>query len=290
MNDGNILVPTIYKELEPKDYLPLFTDSVVDQVTKYMFKMPSVNKVYPKALDSTFIYLSKVLEFDYTSKDYVESSLTQEDFANVLKGGFTVARSIDMESEFYITKASFKSTGKFMDTLKNLNVLQDGLFENLLDKLVVKAKDEINKIDQSAEIKELIGRIIDKFETLIVDRQVLLETELEQYGILFDDVKETIDEFTAADKKQLVLGNYGKLLDKLNETKILKEIMPDVLETGWNSIKGGILEALNEFANLEPIVTGVMDNIILVLENQHVKNPIITSESNVQLSLEVEFL
>lgn len=289
LNDGNILVPTINKELELKDYLPLFTDSVVDQVTKYMFKMPSVNKVYPKALDSTFIFLSKILEFDYTSKDYVESSFTQEDFANVLKGGFAVARSIDMDSEFYITKSSFKSTGKFMDTLKNLNVLQDGLFENLLDKLVEKAKGEIDKMDQSTDVKELIGKIIDKFETLIVDRQVLLETELEQYGILFDDVKETIDEFNAADKKQLVLGNYGKLLDKLNETKILKEIMPDVLETGWNSIKGGILEALNEFANLEPIATGIMDNIILVLENQHVKNPTVTSESNVQLSLEVEF-
>ena len=152
-----------------------------------------------------------------------------------------------------------------------------------------KAKDEIAKSDQSEDVEELIGRIIDKFETLIVNRQVLLETELEQYGILFDDVKNAIDEFQTTDKKQLVLGNYGKLLDKLNETQILKEIMPDILETGWNMIKGGLLDALKDFANLEPIANQVMDNIVLVLENQHTKNPTITSESNIQLSLEVEF-
>lgn len=289
LNDGNILVPTIKGELETKEYVNLFTDTVVDQVTKYMFKMPSLEKIYPMALDSAFIYLADVLEFDYTSKEYTGESLGQEDFANVLKGGLTVARSLDPDSEFYITKASFKSTGKFLDTLKDLDVLKDGVFENILSKVVDKAKEEINKSEQADNVKSLIGTIIDKFETLIVNRQVLLETELEEYGILFDDIKVTIEEFSTIDKKQLVLAKYGELLDKLNETEILKEIMPDILNTGWDSIKDGFLDALKDFANLEPIARSIMDNIILVLRNQHVTNPEITSDSNIQLSMEVEF-
>lgn len=289
LNDGAILVPTIRGELEQKDYLTLFTDTVVDQVTKYMFKMPSLKKIYPMALDTAFVYLSGQLGFDYTSKDYNENSLVQEDFANVIKGGLAVARSLDTETEFYITKASFKSTGKFLDVLKNLNVLQDGMFETIVDKLVEKGKTEINNSEQSDDVKALIGTIIEKFEGLIINREVLLETEFEQYGVLFDDVKATIEEFSTLDKKQLSLDKYGALLDRLNETKILKEVMPDLLSTGWDSIKEGFLTALSDFENLESIVNEIMDNIILVLQNQHTSNPTISSSGNVQLSMEVEF-
>ena len=120
--------------------MDLFTDNVIDQVTKYMFKMPSVNKIYPLALDTAFVFLAEELGFDYTSKDYSQNGLNQEDFANVLKGGMAVVRTVDAKSDYYVTKASFESIGQFLDILKNLNVMQDGLFDNIVNKLFEKGK------------------------------------------------------------------------------------------------------------------------------------------------------
>lgn len=289
LNDGDILVPTIYKELKSEDYIDLFTDSVVDQVTKYLFKMPSLNKIYPIALDTFFVFISDELCFDYTSRDYNENSLLQEDFANVIKGGLAVVRTIDKDSKYYITKSSFEATGKFLDILKNMNVLQDGMFDTIIDKSFEKGRDEIEKTDQSSNIKELLYIIVDEFENLIVGKETLLQNELKQYGVLFDDIKETVDEFNSSDKKELVLATYGRLLDKLNKTDLLMNIIPDIIEVGWGEIKDSFANATSELPNLSTVIDQIKDNILLVLENQNKSDPTISSPSNIQLSMETEF-
>lgn len=291
LNDGNILVPAINGDLKSEDYLDLFTDTVVDQVTKYMFKMPSLNKIYPLALDSAFVYLSEELGFEYTSQDYTQNGLNQEDFANVIKGGLAVARTVDTDSQFYVTKASFEAIGSFLDVLKNLNVLQNGMFDNIVDKLFEKGKEEINKSEQSETVKELLGTLIDEVEELIVNREVLLQTEFKEYGIVFDDIKTTVDEFNASDKKHLNLATYGKLLDRLNETAILMEVLPDAIDVAWEQVEGDFNESMSEFPNIGTIIGQIKDNIVLVLENQHIPEAdreVTSTGGNMSLSMETE--
>ena len=292
LNDGDILVPALKGELKGDDYLDLFTDNVIDQVTKYMFKMPSVNKIYPLALDSAFVYLSEELGFDYTSKDYSQNGLNQEDFANVLKGGMAVVRTVDAKSDYYVTKASFESIGQFLDVLKNLNVMQDGLFDNIVDKLFEKGKDEINKSDQSATVKRLVETLVDEVEELIVNREVLLQTEFKEYGILFDDIKSTIDDFKGVTQNTIQLGKVGELLDRLNKTAILTEVLPEFIDVAWEQVENDFNEAMTEFPNIGSIITQIKDNIILVLENQNLPNEdreITSHGGNLQLSLKFEF-
>lgn len=290
LNDNDILVPTIHKTLQPLDYLNLVTDNVVDEVSRYMFKMPSVNKVYPVAVNKGLSYVARVLNFDYTETDYSNENLSQQDFANVVKGGLAVARTLNFDSAYYVTKASFEATGQFLDTIKNLNVLQNGVFDNIIEKLFDKGIEYLDKQNYDVKIKNLVTTVVDKVEELVITKTTLLKNEFKQYGILFDKVKTVINEFNSTAKDSLVLKTYGAILDELNKTNIFKEVVPDVIDTGWDYVKDKVAEALPQFTDLNTIIEKIKNNLVLVLRNQNKTNPDISSPSNIQLSLETEFL
>lgn len=289
LNDGDILVPAINDELSDDDYIDLFNDNVVNQVSQYLFKMPSVKKIYPIAMDKLFTFAARELKFEYTSKTFENDIQNQTDFANVVKGALGVIRTLDNESDYKVTNLSFEATGKFLDVLKNTDLMNQGVFGNLLGALFDKGKEEINKSgDMSTNLKDMVGTIIDKVENMVVNKNVILATEFRQYGVLFDDVKAIVDEFKSTDKKSLKLDKYGTLLDNLNETNILIDIVPDIVDTGWNEIRGDFVEATKDFPELEDVIHQIVDNIVLILENQHKEDKEITSGQNPDLSLKKE--
>lgn len=289
LNDNDIMIPLIHNTVEPIEYLNLVTDRVVDEVSKYMFKMPSVNKIYPIAINKGLSYVARILDFAYTETDYSNENLSQQDFANIIKGGLAVARTINFDSEYYVTKSSFEATGQFLDTLKNLNILQNGVFDNIIEKLFDKGVEYLNKQNIDAKLKDLISNVVGKVENLILEKTTLLKDELRQYGVLFDDVKNVVNEFQTTAKDKLILKVYGALLDKLNKTDLFKEVVPDVIDTGWSLIKDQVANALPQLTDINKIFETIKNNLVLILENQNKQNPDISSPSNIQLSLETEF-
>lgn len=289
LNTNDILIPLINRELSTKEYLNIVTDSVIDEVSSYMFKMPSVNNVYPISLNKGLSYVSRVLNFDYEERDFTKDNMAATDFANILKGAFAVARTLDFNSEYYLTTASFEAVGQFLDTIKNLNMLSNGVFENIVTSLVDKGKTLIDKQELNSDIKTLINKVVDKVEEKLVDKSITLKTEFKQYGVLFDDVRNAIDDFKNTSKEKLVLKDYGKLLDKLNKTNLFKDIAPDLIEAAWDMVKPQVESSLSGFGDIALIVEQIKDNFVLVLNNQNKTNPEIQSPSNLQLSLEVEF-
>ena len=289
LNDNDIMIPLIHNTVEPIEYLNLVTDRVVDEVSKYMFKMPSVNKIYPIAINKGLSYVARILDFAYTETDYSNENLSQQDFANIIKGGLAVARTINFDSEYYVTKSSFEATGQFLDTLKNLNILQNGVFDNIIEKLFDKGVEYLNKQNIDAKLKDLISNVVGKVENLILEKTTLLKDELRQYGVLFDDVKNVVQEFQTTSKDKLTLKVYGALLDRLNKTDLFKEVVPDVIDTGWSLIKDQVAQALPQLTDINKIFETIKNNLVLILENQNKQNPDISSPSNIQLSLETEF-
>ncbi len=289
LNDNDIMIPLIHNTVEPNEYLNLVTDRVVDEVSKYLFKMPSVNKIYPIAINKGLSYVARILDFAYTETDYSNENLSQQDFANIIKGGLAVARTINFDSEYYVTKSSFEATGQFLDTLKNLNILQNGVFDNIIEKLFDKGVEYLNKQNIDAKLKDLISNVVGKVENLILEKTTLLKDELRQYGVLFDDVKNVVNEFQTTAKDKLTLKVYGALLDRLNKTDLFKEVVPDVIDTGWSLIKDEVANALPQLTDINKIFETIKNNLVLILENQNKQNPDISSPSNIQLSLETEF-
>lgn len=292
LNNSDVIIPTINGSLQLLDYIDLVDDDLITEVTNYLFKMPSVAKVYPIFLNKGLSYLGNVLGFTYTEQDFSNTALSSQDFANILKGGMAVVRTINFDYEYYITNPSFEAIGGFMDIIRNLNFLQNGLYDTIVEKLFDKGITFINNTSLSDDVKSLIASIVDDVEDMITNEEVSLKSEFRQYGELFDDVKLIIEDFQTTALSELVLSDYGEILDNLNETHLFGEILPTLIDTGWALVKSSVTSALPEqFSDIETIVTNIKNNIILILQNQKLPEAerTISSTTNLTLSLKTEF-
>ena len=284
LNDNDILIPTLNKQLEPKDYLTLFTDNVIDELANYMFNMPSVKKVYPIAMNKALSYVGNLLGFEYVEKEFNDENMTKTEFANILKGGLGVVRTLDFDSKYKVTKQSLEAVGSFLDIAKELYVLEDGVFDNIVTKLFDKGESYLNNLQLNEELKSLISLVVGKVETMVLNKQTLLKQEFKEYGVLFDEIKVVVEEFTSSKKTELTLKTYGALLDKLNKTDLFENIVADVIDAGWDMVKDKVANLAPEFTDISTIIETIKDNIGIVLRKE-----IPPTGANVQLSLEKEF-
>ncbi len=284
LNDNDILIPTLKKELEAKDYLTLFTDNVVDELSNYMFNMPSVKKVYPIAMNKALSYVGELLDFGYIEKEFNNENMTKTEFANIIKGGLGVVRTLDFDSTYKITKSSLEAVGEFLDIAKELYVLEDGVFDNIVTKLFDKGESYLNKLELNEDLKSLITLVVGKVETMVLNKQTLLKQEFKEYGILFDEIKVVVEEFKSSKKTELTLKTYGALLDKLNKTDLFENIVADVIDAGWDMVKDKVASLAPEFTDISSIIETIKNNIGIVLRKE-----IEPTGANVQLSLEKEF-
>lgn len=284
LNDNDILIPTLKKELEPKDYLTLFTDNVVDELANYMFNMPSVKRVYPIAMNKALSYVGELLDFEYNEKEFNDNNMTKTEFANIIKGGLGVVRTLDFDSTYKVTKSSLEAVGEFLDIAKELYVLEDGVFDNIVTKLFDKGETYLNKLELNEDLKSLITLVVGKVETMVLNKQTLLKQEFKEYGVLFDEIKVVVEEFKSSKKTELTLKTYGALLDKLNKTDLFENIVADVIDAGWDMVKDKVANLAPEFTDISSIVETIKNNIGIVLRKE-----VEPTGANVQLSLEKEF-
>ena len=284
LNDNDILIPTLEKQLQPKDYLPLLTDNVIDELANYMFNMPSVKKIYPIAMNKALSYVGDLLGFEYTEKNFNDDNMTKTEFADIIKGGLGIVRTLDFESKYKVTKQSLEAVGSFLDIAKELYVLEDGVFDNIVTKLFDKGEAYLNNLELNDELKSLVSLVVGKVEAMVLNKQTLLKQEFKEYGILFDEIKVVVEEFTSSKKTELTLKTYGALLDKLNKTDLFENIVADVIDAGWDMVKDKVANLAPEFTDVSLIIETIKNNIGIVLRKE-----IPPTGANVQLSLEKEF-
>lgn len=239
LNDNNILT-AIYNDINAEtklstiDYLNLikatnsdFASTIASQITSITF----VKDMSPTLVDGGFEALFKSLSKNYTSNNITKEKASST-IATIIENGINAVKTLNPESDLYVSKNSFGFVGTILDITKDTAVLTTAQYNDLIDVLKSKATDATK--DFPIKLANVINNI-SNVESW--------KTELEKISLAFEDL-ETLYPSIKSDIniENIDLAVAGRIFDKLELTTLFNnEIRPiynDLLDQTKTQLTG----------------------------------------------------
>jgi len=244
VNDNDILTPVYNKmksgeDLNTEYLLTLLKNSRTDFSSKISEGITSINLISslaPTLLDNGLKAGFEALDLTYTSHGITletAKNVLNTIFINVIDG----AKTIDFDSQFYVTKNTFGYLGNVLNISKNTDVISSEQYNDLIDV----AQTKLNDIELPVNISKVINNL---------DNVSNWSTEMSKIGECFDDVTSTYLTITSDTFKisNVDLTKIGKVFDKLETTTLFSNAITPIYNEVLNMAKdnaGNYGEAIN---------------------------------------------
>ncbi len=291
VNNNGILTP-VYNSiksntnLKTNDYLNLIKNTEEDFASTLInpiISLDFVKDISPVLVDGAFSGLFKALGKTYVSNEITKEKATDY-ISNLVSNAINGIKTLDLNSNMYITKNSFSYVGKILDSFKDPEILSNQQYSDLLDVVKSELKNSLGSLTIN------LNNVIDNLSDVDV-----WETELNQISKSFDEIKYFYNEIKSGiNLEKIDFTKLGKMFDNFELTKLfggeIRPIYNDILENNKSNLSdfAGALDILKisdtdltnasltkvewekELTSLQPLIKELLNfkNINLTTDNK----------------------
>lgn len=254
LNDSGVIYAIYENASDYETALDLITDQVIDDFVEEIFDMRIVSVIGPVAIDAGLRIAAESLEIeDFQLSDAPLTAEQLEDtVSELLKHSLNLYKSIDFESDYYVTAQSFDEVGAILDTIIDfpLFIVED---ENVV--IALAQQKAVEYLDGAELPSEIPAEFIFDLKLVIynIDDISSFSVEFGHIGDAFTQVIGTVEKFIEngldADLTDDDLYNIGYVIETIENLRLLGAYNYDGV-TGSNLFRRVLAEAL-DYAELE---------------------------------------
>lgn len=273
LNDTGFIYAEIVNPQAINENLDLITDQTIDGMVANIFQMHLVSNLAPVAINTGVYMLADQLHVqDFTLNENISveqlSANLQNTVSSIFKHSLNLYKSLNFDSQYYVTGATFTEAGALLDTIinypsfiinENNVVLQ--LFQNQI----------ADELDSQTEIPtEFLNDL--KYVIYNLDDVNSYSQELGNIGDAFNHITDVVDKAMNAQSSEELqfseedLYNIGYAIEKVENLRLFGAY--SYLTNSGNSLFRKILiDALNygeeqiNKSQLNSVFAGVRDNL-----------------------------
>lgn len=252
LNDQGLLIQVLQgKFSDPIATIRSLDSNFGTEFTSKLFKLQTVKLTIPYVLNITLSLIEQSINYGYVENDYSQSiEDVQSGLSNFMQECINVIKSVDTQSNIYLTTESLEPLGKLLQTIKVSGIVGEETYDNLMDYAVT----QLQSLLEGLLPDELEDYLLNEFVANIVkvdrwDEEMnkiasgILKLRDKNNGILGEVVDgEDLRKGTTITiaMKEGVFKNLGEALDILDGTVLFGAVSTKSLSDVDYTVSGTI--------------------------------------------------
>ncbi len=229
LNNQGLLVRILQNNFaKPIEIIQGLDNDFGTQFTTRLFKLQTVNLTMPYILNIGLNFLQTALNLNYQEVNYTTENL-KVGFSKLVNQSVTMIKTLDTNSNIYITTESLAPLGQLLDTIKSSGIIDTYTYQNLIGYAIDTIGDLLGDLlpteFEDYTKNELLNniKVVDHWETeMQTIAEVVKSLRDKEKGFLGEIVEgKDLRQGTKIDTivfNEKVFGNLGECLDELDKT------------------------------------------------------------------------